>query len=126
MKKTKYFKLRLTPEELTSLKKQADGFSSVTHFVKEAIKEFSGQSPKQRIEMRSKVAQYFSSIDVHLAHMGGNLNQAMHRCNEASKAGIPVGTILMNDVVPKVQDCHAMLIEIRKVLYSLSTDAVKQ
>lgn len=115
----------MTSEELDTLKKQAAGFNSVSHFVKEAIKEFSGQSPKQRIEARMKVAEYFSVIDGQLAHIGGNLNQAMHRCNEASKAGLPISSIIVSKVSPSVQDCYALLMEVRKSLYTLSSDISK-
>lgn len=115
----------MTPEDLESLKKMAAGFNSVSHYLREAIKEFSGQSPKDRIETRRKIAEYYISIDAKIAHIGGNLNQAMQRCNESAKAGLPTATILINHVLPKVQDTYSMLIEMRRSLNDLSSSKRK-
>lgn len=124
-KKDRQINIRLSSDELEFLKSHSAGFSSMSHFVKEAIKEFSGQSPKQRLEARKKVADYFSSIDNQLAHIGGNLNQAMHRCNEAAKAGLPVSSIILSKVYPEVKECYAFLLDMRKSLHTLTCNVVK-
>ncbi|MDE5976249.1 MAG: hypothetical protein K2G69_06855 [Muribaculaceae bacterium] len=123
--KTKRLFVRMTSEEHQALKKSAAGFNSMSQFVKEAIKEFSGQSPKKRLELRNRVIDHYTFIDSKLAHIGGNLNQAMHRCNELAKAGLPTPTIIVKEVYPNVKECHSLLIEVRNLLYEISDELTK-
>lgn len=114
--KTKQLHIRLTEDELSDIKKRSLQFPSLSDFVIKSIKEFSDKNAHVKLEERSRLARFYSSFDEKLAHVGGNLNQAMRRINEYSNAGNPVHLLLKNELAPAVSECHALCNEIRVAL----------
>lgn len=86
----------------------------MSHFVECAIREFSDSTVVKRQEKQNQLLELYANIDAHLAHIGGNLNQAMRRINEAAKAGIPLHNMLLDDLERKVMECYEVCNQLRK------------
>lgn len=124
-RKTKKIEVRLTPQEYETLKRSSESFGSMSHYVKTAIREFSGASPKERLELQRGIVSLYTKIDSNLSHIGGNLNQAMRQCNETAKAGLPVAALLQHNVLPSVRVCYEALRETRGLLYDVTHSNLK-
>lgn len=116
-KKTKRIYLRVSEDLLTDIKNRASKFESLTQFIFAAIQSFNDTTIQERIEVKKQLGEYYSKYDKHLAHVGGNLNQAMKRVNEASIAGTQTQALILNNLIPSINECHSLLIEMRKELY---------
>ncbi len=115
--KTKRLFIRVTEDIHTEIKNRAKKFDSISHFVFTAIQSFTDTTIKERMEAKKQLAEFYCKYDKHLAHIGGNLNQAMKRVNEASIAGLPTQALILNNLMPSINECHSLLIEMRKELY---------
>lgn len=124
-KKTKRLYIRLTEEELEAIREKSFKFSNMSAFIKEAVKEFSNSSIKENLELRKELTDTYKRLDEKLAHVGGNLNQAMRRINESAKAGYPFDAILKNDFMPNMHDTYNLCMEIRKQLFEITSKYAK-
>ncbi len=115
-KKTKRIYLRITETELRSIKNRASKFQSVTQFIFSAIEAFEDTTIQDRMDAVKRLAQYYSKTDEKLAHIGGNLNQAMRRVNEAAKAGTPTQALILNGLMKEIRQCHQVCNLLRKEL----------
>lgn len=115
-KKTRRLYLRLTEEELTEIRCRSKKFDSITHFVFSSIKAFNDTTVKEKMETRKRLAEYYSKADQMLAHVGGNLNQAMRQVNEAAKVGHPTQALILNRLMPEIIQCQKVCIELRNEL----------
>lgn len=97
----------------------------MTNFINHAIKEFSDSSTKDRLVAAKQLAMLYSSIDSKLAHVGGNLNQAMRRINETAAAGQPLGVLLKAELAPKVGECMELCSELRLHLRDVTSKYAK-
>lgn len=125
-KKTKEIHFRVTAEEYKYISEKADTFSSITSYVMSAIKECSNTSIRENLESRKQLAEIYKKFDEKLAHVGGNLNQAMRRINEAANAGYPYNRLLSDEFMPRVQECYALSMEMRKELLELTKNCLKR
>lgn len=115
----------MTRSQYDEVKRRSSAFSSMTHFVNQAIKEFSDTTAKDKLKASEELAKLYAAIDAKLAHVGGNLNQAMRRINESAIAGIDYSILLRTRLLPEVENCIALCIEIRKSLIDITQKAVK-
>lgn len=125
-KKTKQLHFRLTEEDFNSLRERSAPFSSMSEFVAQAIKEFSDTSMKENLESRKLLAEIYRQFDEKLAHVGGNLNQAMRRINETAKAGYSFDAIFQYEFMPKVEDLYILYMNLRKELQELTEKRLKK
>lgn len=86
--KTKYVKVRVTAEEAALIKEKSAGYTSVTHYVRSALEEYSNVNAKQRLELINDLGQFYRKWQNELSWAGGNLNQAVKRANELAGSRI--------------------------------------
>lgn len=113
-KKTKEIHFRLSEDEYRKIADRSKKFDSITNFLMRAIEEFSNVNAAENVENRKNIAKFYAKMDEKLAHVGGNLNQAMKRINEAAVAGIPYYALMQNQLMPRVKECYDLCNEIRK------------
>lgn len=124
-KKTKRLHIRLTEEEFAEIKKRAERFQSVSHFILSAIKEFSDSTLHDKLEARKRLSDYYVKAETHLAHIGGNLNQSMRRVNEAAKVAHPTQAMIISSLMPEIRQCYDVCNDLRKQLMYTTKETIK-
>lgn len=123
-KKTKEIHIRLSEKELTAIKIRASKFQSLTQFIFAAIQSFDDTTIQERMDSRKRLAEYYKKTDEMLAHVGGNLNQAMRRVNEAAKVCAPTQALIINGLMPEIRECHQACNQLRKELLDVTRNIV--
>ena len=118
--KTKFIKVRVTKTQWEEIKRRTESFGTVTHFINQAIKEFSDKTIKEKMDMETQIAGLYAEMDSKLAHAGANLNQAMRRINERAAVGLDYTGLLTTQLREEVQKCTDICIEIRKALRDIT------
>ena len=118
--KTKVIKIHVTPSKYEEIKRRSEPFGTMTHFINQAIKEFSDKTIKEKIDMETHIAALYSEMDSKLAHAGANLNQAMRRINERAAAGLDYSGLMNTQLREEVQKCTDLCIEMRKSLRDIT------
>lgn len=121
--KTKILKLRLTPSRMEEVRRRSKPFGTLSNFINQAINEFSDTTAKDRLDNSKKIAQLYAEIDAKLAHVGGNLNQAMRRINERAVAGLDYTALLSKQLIPEIESCKQLCVEVRKSLRDITIKA---
>lgn len=106
----------MSEDDLTAIKDRASKFQSLTQFIFAAIQSFDDTTIQERMNLRKRLAEFYAKTDEKLAHIGGNLNQAMRRVNEAAKVGTPTQAFILNDLKPEIKECSQVCIQLRKEL----------
>ena len=87
--KTKYIKVRMTPEEQSTLKeKLKEKKMTIATYVRSAMAEYSNTDAKQRLELINNLGAFYRKFRDELSWAGGNLNQSVKRANELAVAGL--------------------------------------
>lgn len=107
--RTKYFQLRLTPEEYASLKEKSASYTSVSHYIRSAIAEYSDINAKLKLQLLNDLGEFYRKFQNELSWAGGNLNQSVKRANELSVAGLLSGTYISEVLMPAVSDVQKTL-----------------
>ena len=107
--RTKYFQLRLTPEEYASLKEKSAPYTSVSHYIRSAIAEYSDINAKQKLQLLNDLGEFYQKFQNELSWAGGNLNQSVKRANELSVAGLLSGTYISEVLMPAISDVRKTL-----------------
>lgn len=123
--RTKYFQLRLTPEEYESLRSKAEKYNSVSEYIRTALQEFSDIDTQQRIEMMTVLGKFYQDYNNRLSWTGSNLNQAVKRANELSIAGQLTGAYIRTVLLPVIQETNTLISEIKRQLLTITKTATK-
>lgn len=123
--RTKYFQLRLTPEEYETLRSQAEKYNSVSEYIRTALQEFSDIDTQQRIEMMTVLGKFYQDYNNRLSWTGSNLNQAVKRANELSIAGQLTGAYIRTVLLPVIQETNTLISEIKRQLLTITKMATK-
>lgn len=123
--KNKRIEFRLTSEKYELIKHRSNKFGSITNFINHAIDEFSDATEQQQIDISNRLIDLYASIDSKLAHVGGNLNQAMRRINETAAAGQPFGVLLKAELAPKIDSVYELCRELRIELMNVTLKHTK-
>ena len=123
--RTKYFQLRLTPEEYETLRSQAEKYNSVSEYIRTALQEFSDIDTQQRIEMMTVLGKFYQGYNNRLSWTGSNLNQAVKRANELSIAGQLTGAYIRTVLLPVIQETNTLISEIKRQLLTITKMATK-
>ena len=123
--RTKYFQLRLTPEEYETLRSQAEKYNSVSEYIRTALQEFSDIDTQQRIEMMTVLGRLYQDYNNRLSWTGSNLNQAVKRANELSIAGQLTGAYIRTVLLPVIQETNTLISEIKRQLLTITKMATK-
>ena len=84
--RTKNFQMRITSDEYEWLKEKSASYTSVTHFVRSTLAEYSNINAKQKLELINELGSYYRKVQNELSWAGGNLNQSVKRANELAVA----------------------------------------
>ena len=111
--RTKVFQLRLTADELLSLKEKAVPYQSVSNYIRKAVEEFTHVDVKQQIEMMQDLCVFYRKFQNELSWAGSNLNQSVRRVNELAVAGLLSPGYVNEVLLPSIQDVQNILKRIR-------------
>lgn len=123
--KTKTIQVRITPTMYSELKSKIPQFGSVSNYIMMALSEYSNSTARVRMEQEKLIASLYRSIDANLAHTGANINQAMRRINECSKAGMPYTLILERQLYPELRTYYDMCASLREQLRNITSEYAK-
>lgn len=123
--RTKYFQLRLTPEEYDSLKERAAKYNSVSEYIRTALQEFSNIDTQKRIRMMTDLGQFYRDYNNRLSWTGSNLNQSVKRANELAVAGQLTGAFVRTILMPKIIETNQLISEMKGQLLTLTKSATK-
>ena len=118
--RTKVFQLRLTTDELLSLKEKSVPYQSVSHFIRQAVEEFSRVDVRQQIGMMQDLCAFYQKFQNELSWAGSNLNQSVKRVNELAVAGLLSPGYVNEVLLPSIQDVQNILKRIKDDLETLN------
>lgn len=118
--KTKRIYLRVTPSEYEEIKQRSSQFLGMSHYILSAVREFSNQNTRAKIAASTELATLYQEMNIHLAHIGGNLNQAMQQYNTVAKMGIANPTYLHNSVYPHIEAAYSLCKELQQSLMTIT------
>lgn len=117
--------MRLTPEEAHRLREKSKSYSSVSHYIRSAVAEYSDINAKQRLELINELGTFYRKFQNELSWAGGNLNQSVKRANELSVAGLLSQAYLQEVLLPVITETQKTLNEIKRELYAVTKKAAK-
>ena len=123
--RTKYFQLRLTPEEYIALKSKAEKYNSVSEYIRTALQGFSDLDTQERIRMMTDLGQFYRDYNNRLSWTGSNLNQAVKRANELAIGGQLTGTYITTILMPLIEETNTLISELKRQLLTLTKTATK-
>ncbi len=123
--RTKYFQLRLTQEEYDSLKAKSASYSSVSHYIRSAIKEYSDIDVKQKFHLLNNLSSFYRKFQDELSWAGGNLNQSVKRANELAVAGLLSPAYIAEVLMPSINSTRKTLDTIKLELLNVTKKAIE-
>ena len=57
--RTKYIKVRMTPEEVQQFKEKSASYSSVSHYIRSALAEYSNIGTKRQLELMNDLGLFY-------------------------------------------------------------------
>lgn len=123
--RTKNFQMRITSDEYEWLKEKSTSYTSVTHFVRSALAEYSNINAKQKLELINELGLFYRKVQNELSWAGGNLNQSVKRANELSVAGLLAPSYIQEVLFPTIQDIQHTINGIKKELDKVTKLATK-
>lgn len=123
-KKTKRIYLRVNEDSFAAIKKRSGKFQSMTQFIFAAIEAFEDTTIRERLKSSKRLTEYYSKTDEKLAHIGGNLNQAMRRVNEAAIIGSPTQALILKSLMPEIRQCYQVCTQLRRDLTEATHNSV--
>ena len=117
--KIKRLEIRLSEQEFQHIKKHSNGYSSMSSFVLDAVKNHDPRRGKNRIDTMIKFSEFMEKSDVSLSRLGNNINQIAHAINRKIMANWGANFALDEDILMRVEDARFLLekilIELRKI-----------
>ena len=117
--KIKRLEIRLSEQEFQHIKKHSKGYSSMSSFVLDAVKNHDPRRGKNRIDTMIKFSELMENSDVSLSRLGNNINQIAHAINRKIMANWGANFALDEDILMRVEDARFLLekilIELRKI-----------
>ena len=124
-RRTKYFQLRLTPDEYDHIKEKSASYGSVSHYIRSAVKEYSDINAKQKLQLMNALGEFYRKFRDELSHISGNLNQSVKRANELSVAGLLSAPYVSEVLKPLVDSTRATLESINRELLNVTKKATR-
>ena len=122
--KTKYIKVRMTPEEQSTLKeKLKEKKMTIATYVRSAMAEYSNTDAKQRLELINNLGAFYRKFRDELSWAGGNLNQSVKRANELAVAGLLPPSYIREVLMPVILETQKTLNEIKRDLEAVTRTA---
>ena len=114
--RTRHFQLRLTPEEAHQLREKSKSYSSVSHYIRSAVAEYSDINAKQRLALINELGTFYRKFQNELSWAGSNLNQSVKRANELAVAGLLAPSYVYEVLLPSIQDMQDTLNKLKEDL----------
>ena len=115
--KTKYIKVRMTPEEQSTLKeKLKEKKMTIATYVRSAMAEYSNTDARQRLELINNLGTFYRKFREELSWAGSNLNQSVKRANELAVAGLLPPSYIREVLMPVILETQKTLNEIKRDL----------
>ena len=117
--KIKRLEIRLSEQEFQHIKKHSKGYSSMSSFVLDAVRNHDPRRGKNRIDTMIKFSELMENSDVSLSRLGNNINQIAHAINRKIMANWGANFALDEDILMRVEDARFLLekilLELRKI-----------
>ena len=123
--RTKYIKVRMAPEEVQQFKEKSASYSSVSHYIRSALAEYSNIGTKRQLELMNDLGLFYRKYQNELSWAGGNLNQSVKRANELAVAGLLPPSYIREVLMPAILETQKTLNEIKRDLETVTRKAVK-
>lgn len=124
--KTKYIKVRMTPEEQAMLKKRLkEENMTIAYYVRSAMAEYSNIDIRERLRLINDLGAFYRKFRDELSWAGGNLNQSVKRANELAVAGLLPPSYIREVLMPTILGTQKTLTEIKRDLETVTRKAVK-
>lgn len=123
--KNQSIKVRLTDEEMNYYRQQAASYTSMSHYVRSAMKEYSNPDLKQQQELLTQVCAFYQKVNNELSWAGSNLNQAMKRANELAVAHCLSSVYVLEVLVPVILEIRETINQMQEHLDALVYRATK-
>lgn len=117
--------MRITSDEYEWLKEKSASYTSVTHFVRSALAEYSNINAKQKLELINELGLFYRKVQNELSWAGGNLNQSVKRANELSVAGLLAPSYIQEVLFPTIQNIQHTINGIKRELDKVTKLATK-
>lgn len=126
IQKTKYIKVRMTPEEQSTLKeKLKEKKMTIATYVRSAMAEYSNTDARQRLELINNLGTFYRKFREELSWAGSNLNQSVKRANELAVAGLLPPSYIREVLMPVILETQKTLNEIKRDLETVTRRAIK-
>lgn len=106
--RTKNFQMRITSDEYEWFKEKSASYTSVAHFVRSALTEYSNINAKQRLELINELGSFYRKVQNELSWAGGNLNQTVKRANELAVAGLLAPNYIQEVLFPTIHHLYSV------------------
>lgn len=113
---TRRFHFRVTEDEATEILSRAKDYSSINHYIKCALAEFSDVDAQKRHLLIKALGQYYLKFRDELSWAGGNLNQVVKRANELAQANLLPPAYVKQVVMPAVQSLQETMTKMKDEL----------
>ena len=124
--KTKYIKVRMTPEEQSTLKeKLKEKKMTIATYVRSAMAEYSNTDARQRLELINNLGTFYRKFREELSWAGSNLNQSVKRANELAVARLLPPSYIREVLMPVILETQKTLNEIKRDLETVTRRAIK-
>lgn len=124
--KTKYIKVRMTPEEQSTLKeKLKEKKMTIATYVRSAMAEYSNTDARQRLELINNLGTFYRKFREELSWAGSNLNQSVKKANELAVAGLLPPSYIREVLMPVILETQKTLNEIKRDLETVTRRAIK-
>lgn len=123
-RKTKYVKVKMTPEEYRQWKAKALPFGSMTAYIRSAVAEFSHVNAKEKTDRIIRLGDFYERWTSELGHLGGNFNQSVKRANELFVSG-QLSAAYMERLLVEIKQARIELVRIKQELLTVSNKASK-
>lgn len=95
-------------------------YQSVSHFIRQAVEEFSRVDVRQQIGMMQDLCAFYQKFQNELSWAGSNLNQSVKRANELAVAGLLAPSYVYEVLFPTIQDMQDTLNKMKSDLEILN------
>lgn len=115
-KRTKRVEIRLTEDEAVFIKEKSSSYSSIGHYIRSAIAEYSDVNARRKLELLNDLGEFYRKFQDELSRIGGNLNQSVKRANELSVAGLLPGAYITEVLMPEISNVRSTLDTMKREL----------
>lgn len=106
-------KLRVNEEELQFFKNKSQRYQNMSSMIRDAVSQFDDTQTKGKIEALAGIKNYYTRFDQRLGWLGGNVNQAQHRANELSIAGLLSSAYIQQVLFPIIKEALQLVREMK-------------